>query len=135
MPWQPTEEGEIPTLGWYVIDWMAENLAAPAKAEYEPFVLYAEQEDFVLKWYALDPVTGKFLYRRALIGRPRGWGKSPLLAALACCEALGDVVPAGWDAAGQPVGMPWRRIKTPLVHIAAVSEEQTGNTWQPMIEM
>jgi hypothetical protein len=135
VPWQPTEEGEIPTLGWYVIDWMAENLAAPAKAEYEPFVLYAEQEDFVLKWYALDPVTGKFLYRRALIGRPRGWGKSPLLAALACCEALGDVVPAGWDANGQPVGMPWRRIKTPLVHIAAVSEEQTGNTWQPMIEM
>jgi hypothetical protein len=70
-----------------------------------------------------------------VLGRPRGWGKSPLLAALSIVEGLADVVPAGWDAHGQPVGMPWRRIKTPLVHIAAVSEEQTKNTWQPLIEM
>ncbi len=41
----------------------------------------------------------------------------------------------GWDADGQPVGKAWASIKTPLVHIAAVSEEQTRNTWQPLLEM
>jgi hypothetical protein len=44
-------------------------------------------------------------------------------------------VPDGWDAAGQPVGKPWSTMLTPLVHIAAVSEEQTNNTWQPLLEM
>src|SRR5690606_41792657 len=58
-----------------------------------------------------------------------------LLAALCAVEALGDVVPAGWDANGQPVGAPWSRYRTPNVAIAAVSEEQTRNTWQPLLEM
>lgn len=128
-------EGEVPTLGWYVLDWMVENLAAPARLDYTPFVPSREQEDFVLRWYEIDPRTGQFRYNRGLIGRPRGWGKSPLLAAIAAVEGLGDVLPDGWDADGQPVGMPWSRRRTPKVHIAAVSEEQTGNTWQPLLEM
>lgn len=45
------------------------------------------------------------------------------------------MVPDGWDCNGQPVGKPWSTIRTPLVHIAAVSEEQTRNTWQPLLEM
>lgn len=135
MPWKPSVPGERPTLGFYVIDWIAENLAAPARDEYEPFVLYREQEDFVLKWYELDPKTGRFLCDRGLLGRPRGWGKSPLLGALAAVESLADVVPDGWDADGRPVGKPWSRVKTPLTQISAVSEEQTRNTWQPLLEM
>lgn len=135
MPWKPSVPGEVPTLGYVAIDWIAEFLAAPDKDEYVPFVLYREQEDFVLRWYAIDPATGRFVYRRGLLGRPRGWGKSPLLAALACLESLAPIVPAGWDAAGQPVGRPWVTIRTPYVHIAAVSEEQTKNTWQPLLEM
>lgn len=103
--------------------------------DYEPFVPYLEQEDFILRWYEIDPETGRFKHHRGLLGRPRGWGKSPLLAALALVEGLGDVVPDGWDADGQPVGKPWSTIRTPLVHIAAVSEEQTRNTWQPLLEM
>jgi hypothetical protein len=70
-----------------------------------------------------------------VISRPRGWGKSPFLAAIACLEALGDVVPDGWDANGQPVGKPWSAVRTPLVQIAAVSETQTKNTWSPLLEM
>lgn len=62
-------------------------------------------------------------------------GKSPLLAAIAALEALGDVLPDGWDSDGQPVGRPWSTQRTPLVHIAAVSEDQTRNTWQPLLEM
>lgn len=135
MPWRPSEPGEVPTLGYYVLDWITENLAAPAKEDYEPFVPYLEQEDFILRWYEIDPETGRFKHHRGLLGRPRGWGKSPLLGALALAEGLADVVPDGWDADGQPVGKPWSKIRTPLIHIAAVSEEQTANTWQPLLEM
>jgi hypothetical protein len=135
LPWKPQQPDEVPTLGWDVIDWMTAVLARPDASEYEPFRPYLEQEDFLLHFYRLDPVTGRRLYQRGLLGRPRGWGKSPLLAAMACAEALGPVVPAGWDAAGQPVGRPWSDVRTPLVHIAAVSEQQTGNTWGPLLEM
>lgn len=135
MPWKPTVEGEVPTLGWYAIDWMTAMLARPALGYYEPFVPYREQEDFILRWYEIDPETGRFRHDRGLLGRSRGWGKSPILAAVAALEALGDVVPNGWDANGQPVGAPWSHYKTPLVQIAAVSEEQTRNTWQPLLEM
>lgn len=135
MPWKPSEPGEVPTLGWYVLDWMGELLARPAVDEYEPFVPYREQEDFILRWYELDPVTGRFRYQRGLLGRSRGWGKSPILGGLAIVEALADVLFDGWDAEGQPVGRPWSTVRTPLVHIAAVSEDQTNNTWQPMVEM
>ena len=135
MPWKPTAPGEVPTLGWYVLDWMTEYLAAPARDDYAPFVPYREQEDFILRWYEIDPTTGRFRYQRGLLGRPRGWGKSPVLASLAIVEALADVLPDGWDADGQPVGRPWSSVRTPLVHIAAVSEDQTRNTWQPLLEM
>lgn len=135
MPWKPSEPGEVPTLGWYALDWIAENLATPGRDEYVPFGPYLEQEDFILRWYELDPVTCRFKRHRGLFGRPRGHGKSPLAAGLAALEALADIVPDGWDANGQPVGRPWSTVLTPLVHIAAVSEEQTKNTWQPLLEM
>ncbi|MGO3325326.1 hypothetical protein [Gordonia sp. (in: high G+C Gram-positive bacteria)] len=135
MPWKPSAPDEVPTLGWYALDWISENLAAPAKMDYEPMVPYREQEDFILRWYEIDPTTGRFKNQRGLIGRPRGWGKSPLLAAIAALEGLGDVLFDGWDADGQPVGRPWSTVRTPLVHIAAVSEDQTRNTWQPLLEM
>ncbi|MCX5598447.1 terminase [Streptomyces phaeochromogenes] len=135
MPWIPPEPGAVPTLGYGVIDWISEMLAAPDRGEYEPFLLYPEQEDFVLRYYELNPRTGKRRFRRGVISRPRGWGKSPFLAALAIVEALGPVVPDGWDAEGQPVGKPWSEVRTPLVQIAAVSETQTKNTWTPLLEM
>ncbi|MFF7023047.1 terminase [Streptomyces klenkii] len=125
----------MPSLGYDVIDWISAYLAAPDRGEYEPFVLYPEQEDFVLRYYEINPQTGKRRFRRGVISRPRGWGKSPFLAALAIVEALGPVVPDGWDAGGQPVGKPWSEVRTPLVQIAAVSETQTKNTWAPLLEM
>ncbi|MGW7597214.1 terminase [Streptomyces antimycoticus] len=135
MPWKPPEPGAVPTLGFEVIDWISAMLAAPDRGDYEPFLLYPEQEDFVLRYYELNPRTGKRRFRRGVISRPRGWGKSPFLAALAIVEALGPVVPDGWDAEGQPVGKPWSEVRTPLVQIAAVSETQTKNTWAPLLEM
>lgn len=135
MPFVPEVPGEIPTLGYLALDWIKAYLAAPDKTEYEPFIPYIEQEDFILKWYALDPITGKRRFHRGVLGRPRGWGKSPLLAAMACVEALGPVVFDGWDVEGRPVGKPWSKVRTPLVHIAAVSDDQTQNTWTPLLEM
>lgn len=134
MPWKPTVPGEIPTLGYIAVQWIAENLAAPDRADYEPFILYREQEDFVFRWYALHP-DGTRRFHRGVFGRPRGFGKSPLLAALACLEALGPIKFDGWDADGQPVGRPWSTVRTPMVHLAAVSDDQTRNTWDPVLEM
>jgi hypothetical protein len=136
VPWRgPEFEGELPTLGYAVLDWILEMLAAPDRPDYEPFVPTKEQAQFILAFYELHPGTGKRRIRRGVLSRPRGWGKSPLLAAIACTEALGPVVPAGWDANGEPVGMSWDRIRTPLVQVAAVSEDQTQNTWGPLLEM
>lgn len=136
MPWRgPEYPGELPTLGWTVLDWMGEMLAAPDRAWFEPLVLKPEQAQFVLNFYALDPRTGRRRYRRGVLSRPKGWGKSPILAALACAEALAPVVPDGWDANGEPVGRPWSDLRTPWVQIAAVSEDQTKNAWSPLLDM
>jgi hypothetical protein len=70
-----------------------------------------------------------------VLSRPKGWGKSPLLAAIACAEALAPVVPAGWDSKGRPVARPWAEIRTPWIQLAAVSEDQTRNAWAPLLEM
>lgn len=135
MPWKPSEPGERPTLGYDIIDWISANLAAPDRADYEPFELTNEQAQFVLRFYEIDLDTGKRLIRRAVLSRSRGWGKSPFLASIAAAEALAPVVPDGWDADGRPVGKPWASIRTPLVQVAAVSEVQTKNSWSPLLEM
>src|ERR1700761_3128564 len=99
MPFVPSVPGEIPTLGWGVIEWIEENLAMPDRMEFMPYLLYREMVEFVLEWYELDPITGRRKYTRGVLSRPRGWAKSPLMAALGCAEGIGaPVVPAGWDA-------------------------------------
>jgi hypothetical protein len=136
VPWRPSEPGEVPTLGHVCLDWLTENLARPELEDYEPFVPTREQAEFVLRFYELDPVTGQRKIRRGVVSRPRGWGKSPFTAAIACLEALGPVLFGGWDAYGQPVGVPWTTQRKPLVEIAAVSEDQVDtNTWSPLVDM
>jgi len=136
MPWRgPRYTGELPTLGPLVLDWMIENLAAPDRAEYEPFYPTREQAEFLFKFYAISPLTGKRLYRRGVYSRPKGSGKSPFLGAIAAAEALAPVVPDGWAADGEPVGRPWASLRTPWVQVAAVSEDQTQNAYAPLLEM
>ncbi|MCX4971171.1 terminase [Streptomyces sp. NBC_00654] len=136
MPWRgPQYEGERPTLGYYVLDWMMQNLAQPGRDDGEPFIPTAEQAEFLLRYYEVHPLTGKRVIHRALLSRPRGWGKSPFVGAIALTEACADVVADGFDADGEPVGRPWHSIRTPLVRIAAVTEQQTDNTWIPLLEM
>lgn len=76
MPWRPAHPGEVPTLGFEIIDWMADYLAAPDRSSYEPFIPTREQAQFILNLYALDRFTGKRQYRRAVLSRPKGWGKA-----------------------------------------------------------
>lgn len=149
MPWRgPEYPGELPTLGWYALDWFREMLIVPdGPAAGQPLELTPEQAQFVLDFYALDPrfegpaVRGKALnnarrVRRAVLCRPKGHGKSPLLAGLCLIEALGDVVLDGWDANGEPVGRPWSSLGFKAkAQVVAVSEDQTTNTWDPLLEM
>ena len=136
MPWKPDFPGERPTLGWYVLDWITENLIVPDRPDSDaPLVFTVEQAEFILRFYELDPKTGKRRIRRGVISRPRGWGKSPMVAALCLVEALADVFPDGWDADGRPVGKPWWTVRTPNVQVAAATEFQTKNTWDPLQEM
>ena len=148
MPWKPSEPGERPTLGWSVLEWIEQNLIVPdGPSAGEPLTFTREQAAFILKLYEVDhrfagdPIQGRALVnarliRRAVLSRPKGWGKSPLVAAICLAEAVGDVVLDGWDADGQPVGRPWNSLGfKPKVQIVAVSEDQTANTWDPCLEM
>lgn len=132
---RPGYEGEFPTLGHDVLAWMVEYLSMPDRSEYEPFVPTREQAEFILDWYRLDPVSGRRVFKRGVISRSKGWGKSPFLGAIALAEGLAPVLFDGWDADGRPVGKPWSEVRTPLVHLLAVSESQTRNAWTPMLEM
>lgn len=105
-----------PTLGERVILWMADELG---------FIPTAEQCDIILRWYAVDRDSGEYLYRRGGIEMAKGWGKSPLAAAIALAEFVGPVVFDYWQGT-VPFGRPW---VNPWVQIAAVSEDQTDNTY------
>lgn len=114
---------------------MYDNLAEPDRFDYAPLVMTQEQAEFILQYYELHPVTGRRVIRRGVISRPRGWGKSPFLSSIALAEALGPVVFDGWDAYGQPVGKPWARVRRPVIAVAAATEDQTRNAWDPLLDM
>lgn len=137
MGWKPQFEGDVPSLGFQAIDWIHEYLVRPDSVDYEPLRLTMEQQLFIKKFYELDPATGRRRIHRGVISRPRGWGKSPFAGAMCLLEAMGPVRFAGWDANGQPVGVSWKEGtgRNPIVQIAAVSEEQTKNTWAAVLEM
>lgn len=131
----------LPTLGWGVLEWMAKWLPSP-RDERQPLMLTDEQAEFVLAWYAIDR-RGEFTYRRSISERAKGWGKSPLHAAIALAE-LGAAHPddsapvkfASWKGS-EPEGRPWGTggLPRPWIQIAAVSEDQTDNTYSALYEM
>lgn len=149
MPWRgPEYEGEVPTLGWDILDWITEYLVVPdGPAAGQPLELTGEQAQFILNFYRVDPtfrgpaISGRSMVNarqitRAVLCRPKGWGKSPLLGALAIVEAVGPVILDGWDEFGEPVGVPWNSLGFKAkVQVLATSEDQTVNTWDPLLEM
>jgi hypothetical protein len=136
MPWRgPEHEDDFPSLGWSLLDWWSEYLPNP-RDETEPLIFTSEQALDLVEWYRVDPRTGRFVYRRGASRRSKGRGKSPVEAAKAIAELAGDVLFDGWDAAGEPVGRPWGTNGSPpaWVQIAAVSEDQTENTYGALYE-
>lgn len=133
MPWRgPEYEGEFPSLGWALLDFCSANFTIPSGPHTgKPLILTDEQASFVVRFYRLDD-RGRFIYRRAAQRRSKGWGKSPEAAALALGEFIGPVRFGGWDARGEPVGIP---VKSPWVQVAACSEDQTANTYSALYEM
>lgn len=133
---RPEYPGEVPTLGWEVLRWNSEHLASPLDED-APFEYTQEQAAHILRMYALDPVTGRRLYRRVHEEQAKGWGKSPFAASIAIVELTGPVCFDGWDANGRPVGVPWGTAgrPAPWVQLAAVSEDQTANTSNAMYGM
>jgi hypothetical protein len=138
MPWRgPEVQGEFPTLGHGVGEWIEAHCAIPdGDFVGDPYLLTEEMWRFLLWFYRLDAETGRFVYDRgSQLVRPQKWGKGPFSAAVICAEAGGPVLFDGWDSNGEPVGRPWT---TPHVQVTAVSEDQTENVWralQPMIEL
>lgn len=120
------------TLGWGVLNWCSKWLAQPdGDNKGDRWVFTNEQALFILQFYAVDD-EGKYVYRRGVLERPKGWGKSPFLAAICCCELLGPVKFSHWDENGNPVG---RSLPSAEVQIAAISEAQTDNTLSLVGEM
>jgi hypothetical protein len=127
MPWRgPEFDGEFPSLGWDILDWALEYLVVPdGPFAGQPLELTDEQAKVLVRFYQLDD-RGRFVYRRGALRRAQGWGKSPLLAMIALAELAGPSRFDGWDASGEPVAV---RPTTPWVQVAAVSEDQTDNTY------
>src|SRR5690606_12710848 len=82
------------------------------------------QQDRLIAYYQLDPVSGRRVVRRAAIRGPKGVGKSPEGAYIGYAELVGPGVFAGGDESGQPIGRPHH---DPWIQIAAGSEDQTDN--------
>jgi hypothetical protein len=122
----------IPTLGWGVLAWGEEFLAQPDGVNAgDAWAWTHTQARIVAWWYAVD-LTGRWLYRRGQVVLPKGSGKSPLAAALSCCELAGEVLFDGFDASGEAVGRPH---PSPHVQLAAVSQDQTDNTMSLVLSM
>jgi hypothetical protein len=132
----PEYEGELPSLGWEILEWSALWLPSPRDHD-DQLTLTDEQARLLVQWYTLDPRTGRFVYRREVSRRSKGWGKSPLAAVKAIAALAGPVRFDGWDADGEPVGRPWGTMGDPAawVQIAAVSEDQTENTHSVVYEL
>jgi hypothetical protein len=121
----------IPTLGPDVLAWAETELIQPdGDAAGEPWQWRESQARFVCWWYALDD-QGDWLFRRGQIVLPKGTGKSPLAAALSCCELAGPVKFDGWRG-GEPLSRPH---PSPWVQLAAVSQDQTDNTMSLVLAM
>lgn len=141
MPWRgPDEDHAFPTLGYDVGEWMEANLVIPdGYRQGHPWRNTDEMWRFLINYYRLYPHAAPWpaefglRYTGAQLRRAQKWGKDPFGgAAIALAEALGPTRFDGWNAAGDPVGAPY---PTPLIVCLGTSEDQTGNTWSPLLNM
>jgi hypothetical protein len=140
MPWRgPNEEGEFPTLGYDVGEWIEAHCVIPDGYRMgQPYRLTDEMWTFLVHFYRLYPHAAPWpapdalRYTGGQLRRSQKWGKDPFGAAQIAAEAEGPTRFDGWDAAGEPVGAPY---PSPLIVCLGTSEEQTDNTWRPLLAM
>jgi hypothetical protein len=140
MPWRgPSEEGEFPTLGFDVGEWIEAHCIVPdGYLQGQPYRLTDEMWKFLIHFYRLYPYAAPWpapdslRYTGAQLRRSQKWGKDPFGAAMIWAEALGPTRFDGWNASGDPVGAPY---PTPLIVCLGTSEDQTDNTWRPFVAM
>lgn len=126
IPW-PREQPEkdellASSLGPQVIAWAEGRTDEPGLIDYltgEPWRFTDGQKRFLILWYAYDPETGRWRYRRGVKRAAKGTGKDPFGASLCNAELIGPTHLVWRD--GRWVG---ERHRMPLVQIAANSEAQ-----------
>lgn len=155
---------DFPTLGDLWSSWIEQHCHVPDRHERgAPFREYDYQfwctanigriREGVTFDPASPPLNQAFTYRRWQVIAPQKAGKGPWTAARAILAAVGPVEFAGWavegDAyrcedfgcgcgwtyaylAGEPMGM---RHPSPLIQIAATSDDQVMNIWRPLVSM
>ena len=140
MPWRgPQHAGEFPTLGYDVGEWMEAHLVIPdGYRQGEPWRNTDEMWRFLLHFYRIFPHAAPWPAEESLVHfgaqlrRSQKWGKDPFGAGISLAEALGPTRFDGWTADGEPVGKPY---PTPLIVCLGTSEDQTDNTWRPLLSM
>lgn len=132
----PQYPGEFPSLGWAILDWTYAYLPSPAN-EKEPLVYTDEQARRIVRWFEIDAETGEFPNTELVLEEAKGWGKSPFAGSLMLAALRGPVCFDGWDANGEPVAVPRGTgdRPPPWIQIAAVSEDQTDNTYGALYAM
>lgn len=107
-----------PSLGPLVISWAETYLIDPKTGK--PWRFTAGQKRFLHMWYAVDPLTGEWVYRSGVKRGAKGTGKDPLGAAIVIIEMCGPVKFICMEQ-GVAVGRPHRMS---LVQIGANSRDQ-----------
>lgn len=123
----PAAGSSFPTLGWVVADWIEQWLVhGPGVVSGDPVRLTDEQLVFLAHAYRLDEYTGRRVYTRCVLSRPKGWAKSEFAAWVTIAEALAPVRFSHWAEDGQPVG---RVVQDPQIRLMATEVDQVGNTY------
>lgn len=134
MPWRgPAEPGEYPTLGYGIGEWIEANVVIPdGYRRGQQYRLTDEMWRFLLRFYRIDLDELRLHHYGGQLRRSQKWGKDPFGAAIILAEGLGPARFDGWDAAGEPAGAPY---PTPYIPCLGTSEEQTDNTYLPLLDM
>lgn len=135
LPW-PTDAAEKDRLirnsiGPLVIRWAEGRLTDEEREQLGPGLIHhlygtpwrftPGQKRFLILWYAYDPATGRYLYRRGVKRGAKGTGKDPFAAAHGNCELAGPTHLVRDPETGLWTG---KQHRVPLVQVAANSEKQ-----------
>ena len=135
LPW-PTDQAEKDRLITYslgpgMIDWAEGRGDGPGLTDYQTggqWQYTPGQKRFIILWYAYDPATGRFIYRRGAKRGAKGTGKDPFGGSMCAAELVGptQLVPDGRGG--------WRGEvhSMPLVQIASNSEAQSKDVLRIM---